>query len=147
VIAANVADCFSTRNYLGGKGFHCRWCSSGAHQSRQRCCSGRWCCSGGRQRTLVLFGNSTGSRNTASGDGALYKNNTGQFNNAVGFQLGFDVTGGSNDIESVSRGGSDSNTIRLGTQGTQKATYIAGISQLNWGNGAGQKVTRTYWLC
>ena len=79
--------------------------------------------------TLALSNNTTGSRNTATGNSALYKNTSGQSNIAVGFQAGYNLTTGSNNIEVGSLGTSaDANTIRLGTQGTQKATYIAGIS-------------------
>jgi len=48
---------------------------------------------------------------------------------ALGYQAGYNVTTGSNNIEVGSLGTSaDANTIRIGTQGTQSATYIAGIS-------------------
>jgi hypothetical protein len=76
----------------------------------------------------ALFGNTTGFKNTAAGDSALYNNTSGQSNIAFGFKAGYHISSGSNNIEIGSMGAADANTIRLGTQGTQKATYIAGIS-------------------
>ena len=76
----------------------------------------------------ALLNNTTGFHNTAVGDSALHSNTTGHSNIGVGFNGGFNLTG-SNNIEVGSSGtSSDNNTIRLGTQGTQTATYIAGIS-------------------
>ena len=69
-----------------------------------------------------------GGDNTAIGDSALHNNTTGHNNIGIGFNGGFNLTG-SNNIEVGSLGTSaDNNTIRIGTQGTQTATYIAGIS-------------------
>jgi hypothetical protein len=77
----------------------------------------------------ALFSNTVGLHNTAVGTIALYHHTTGHSNTALGYQSGYNVTTGSNNIEVGSTGTSaDANTIRLGTQGTQKATYIAGIS-------------------
>jgi hypothetical protein len=76
----------------------------------------------------ALYKNTSGFHNTAVGDSALHNNTTGHSNIGIGFNGGFNLTG-SNNIEVGSLGtGSDANTIRLGTQGTQTATYIAGIS-------------------
>ena len=76
----------------------------------------------------ALFLNTTGFHNTAIGDSALHNNTTGHSNIGIGFNGGYNLTG-SNNIEVGSTGTSaDNNTIRLGTQGTQSATYIAGIS-------------------
>ena len=78
---------------------------------------------------FALFGSSTGFHNTAVGDSALINNGTGHSNIGIGFNGGYNITNSSNNIEIGSLGTSaDNNTIRLGTQGTQKATYIAGIS-------------------
>jgi hypothetical protein len=69
-----------------------------------------------------------GSFNTASGFEALYHNTSGTHNVAAGFQAGFNLTTGSNNIEIGNTGAAaDHNTIRIGTQGTQAATFIAGI--------------------
>jgi hypothetical protein len=94
----------------------------------------------------ALYSNNTGNDNTASGDNALYSNNAGNDNTASGFQaLGSNTTGGNNiglgyfagsnivtGSNNIDIGGAgttyESNTIRIGTDGTQSATYIAGIS-------------------
>jgi len=50
-------------------------------------------------------------------------------NIALGDSAGFNLTTGDNNIEIGSKGVADeSNTIRIGTEGTQTAMYIAGIS-------------------
>jgi hypothetical protein len=78
----------------------------------------------------ALNSNTTGISNTSSGNFALFNNTTGNSNIAVGFQAGFNVTTGSNNIYIGNAGGSggESNRIRIGTVGTQTATFIAGIS-------------------
>jgi hypothetical protein len=77
----------------------------------------------------ALYNNTTGSVNTAFGDYGLYSATTGQNNIAVGNQAGYNVTIGSNNIEIGSLGtAAESKTVRIGTQGTQTATYIAGIT-------------------
>jgi len=77
----------------------------------------------------ALFSNTAGLHNTALGTIALYNHTTGHSNTALGYQAGYNVTTGSNNIEVGSLGTSaDANTIRIGTQGTQSATYIAGVS-------------------
>jgi hypothetical protein len=76
---------------------------------------------------LVL--NTTGNNNTASGNDALHSNTTGSFNIALGDSAGFNLTTGDNNIDIGNNGVAvESNTIRIGTEGTQTATYIAGIS-------------------
>ena len=76
----------------------------------------------------ALLTNTTGFHNTAIGTLALNSNKTGHSNIGIGFNGGFNLTG-SNNIEIGSVGNAtDTNIIRIGTQGTQKATYIAGIS-------------------
>src|SRR5262249_18360277 len=104
----------------------------------------------GQQNTALgqqaLLTNSTGNFNTAAGVGALQKNTTGQknaafglkallsnttgaSNTALGFGAGLNVTTGSNNIEIGSSGSANDNkVIRVGTQGTQTSTFIAGIS-------------------
>jgi hypothetical protein len=77
---------------------------------------------------FALAFNTTGNRNTANGVFALYDNRTGNSNIALGFQAGMNITGNSNiDIGNDGVAG-ESRTIRVGTQGRQTATYIAGIS-------------------
>jgi hypothetical protein len=93
-----------------------------------------------------LDSNSTGSYNTANGNYALYENTTGNMNEAVGFGALPDNTTGSNNIAIGYEAGAaldtgsynidigsagvstEKNTIRIGTQGTQTQTIIAGIA-------------------
>ena len=66
--------------------------------------------------------------NTASGVDAFYHNTTGSNNIGIGNQSGYFPATGSNNIEIGNTGLSkDNNVIRIGTQGTQKFTAIAGI--------------------
>src|SRR5437773_5837532 len=94
----------------------------------------------------ALFSNTTGSNNTADGLLALENNIGGHDNIAVGFQAlkgnttgvnnvalgsnaGSNLTTGSNDIDIGSPGvAGEANKIRIGKQGTQNGTFIAGIS-------------------
>jgi Chaperone of endosialidase len=76
----------------------------------------------------VLFDN-TGNSNTAAGWESLFNNTSGTGNIAFGFEAGSNLTSGSNNIEIGNPGtASDSDTIRIGTKGTQRVTFIAGIS-------------------
>ncbi len=79
--------------------------------------------------TYALFTNSTGVGNTASGYAALQFNTTGGNNIALGASAGINLTTGSNNID-IGNGGvaAEANTIRIGSGGTQTATFIAGIS-------------------
>ena len=77
----------------------------------------------------ALFNNQTGSSNTANGGGALYSNTTGNYNIALGANAGDNLTTGDNNINIGNEGVADEgNTIRVGIQGTQTKTFIAGIS-------------------
>ena len=78
--------------------------------------------------TDALGDNTTGGENTAAGTDALLSNTTGSNNIGIGNEGGSALTTGSNNID-VGNGGvaGESNTIRIGTQGTQTDTYIAGI--------------------
>jgi hypothetical protein len=76
----------------------------------------------------VLFSN-TGNNNTGAGWESLFNNTSGSKNIAFGFQAGFSLTTGSNNIEIGNLGASsDSRTIRIGSEGTQTRTFIAGVS-------------------
>jgi hypothetical protein len=76
----------------------------------------------------ALFGNKTGNFNTASGTDALYANTTGSANIAEGYKAGYNLTTGGNNIDIGNMGvAGESGTIRIGTNSTQTATYIAGI--------------------
>ena len=59
---------------------------------------------------------------------ALFFNTSGSKNIAIGLAAGANLTTGNNNIDVGNNGvGGESNTIRIGTQGTQTATFIAGI--------------------
>lgn len=75
----------------------------------------------------ALYFNS-GSDNTAIGAFALQNNGSGGGNIALGIEAGLYLTTGSNNIEIGNVGtAGEANTIRIGTESTQAATYIAGI--------------------
>ena len=68
----------------------------------------------------------TGYENTASGVDALSANTTGNDNIALGYNAGLNITG-NNNIDIGNEGVSGENDIiRIGTPGTQTATYLAG---------------------
>ena len=74
----------------------------------------------------LLYNN--GDNNTGVGIGALFNNGTGNNNIALGLGAGFYLSTGDNNIDIGNAGvAGDSNTIRIGAQGTQTATYVAGI--------------------
>jgi len=80
---------------------------------------------------VALENNTVGKNNTAVGTVALFSNTTGSNNTAVGANAGQNLTTGSNNIDigaSVLGNASDTNTIRIGKQGTQKSAFIAGIA-------------------
>src|SRR5206468_5315661 len=69
------------------------------------------------------------NNNTAVGQNALLITRSGSFNIALGSNAGSNLTSGSDNIDIFDRGvAGEANTIRIGSQGTQTATYIAGIS-------------------
>jgi hypothetical protein len=77
----------------------------------------------------ALFFNNNGNSNTCIGTNALTNNMSGSTNIAVGFSAGTNLSTGNNNIYVGSAGGSagESNRIRIGTIGTQKNAFIAGI--------------------
>jgi hypothetical protein len=77
----------------------------------------------------ALGKNTTGINNTAIGVSALDSNTTGANNVALGVLAGHSLTIGNNNIEIGNPGlAAETNAIRIGKQGTQTQTYIAGIS-------------------
>jgi hypothetical protein len=76
----------------------------------------------------VAFHNTTGAGNTAIGEHALLNNSTGSSNIALGLNAGSNLTTGDNNID-IGNGGvaGESDKIRIGTVGTQNATFVAGI--------------------
>ncbi len=78
----------------------------------------------------ALWSNTTGSKNTGIGNNTLYFSTFGESNIALGADAGENLTSGSNNIEIGNLGlAFDANTIRIGTAGTQTATFIAGIRE------------------
>lgn len=76
----------------------------------------------------ALQGNSTGNFNTATGHNALLSNTTGSRNIALGNAAGYNLTTGDNNIDIGNAGvAGESNTIRIGTIGTQSKIFVAGI--------------------
>lgn len=76
----------------------------------------------------ALFTNTTGSYNTAVGEGALRSAKSGNNNIAVGYEAGYNVTTGINNIEIGNKGlAADYNMIKIGVEGLQAKTFIAGI--------------------
>jgi hypothetical protein len=73
--------------------------------------------------------NRRGSSNAGYGQKALSHNTTGGNNIGLGAEAGANLTTGSNNIDIGNAGiAAESNTIRIGTQGTQTQTFIAGIT-------------------
>jgi hypothetical protein len=72
---------------------------------------------------------STGSNNAATGSGALSSVTTGSGNAAFGNNAGINLTTGSNDLDLLNEGvAGESNTIRIGTTGTQTAAFLAAVN-------------------
>jgi hypothetical protein len=77
---------------------------------------------------FALYNNTTGNSNTANGYDALGNNTAGVGNVALGNFAGANLTTGDNNIDIGNQGvAGEAGTIRIGTIGTQTATYIAGI--------------------
>jgi hypothetical protein len=86
----------------------------------------------------ALWLNTTSKFNTAIGASALLSNTTGSNNSAVGAASGINRTTGSNNIDIGNAGiAGESKSIRIGTVGTQTATFIAGISGSTVAGGVG----------
>src|SRR5438876_860042 len=77
--------------------------------------------------------------NTFLGDDALNSDTTGTDNTAIGRDALFsNTTGGSNNIDIGNVGAAgESNKIRIGTNGTHRNTFIAGISGVTVAGGVG----------
>jgi len=85
----------------------------------------------------ALFFNNSGNSNTCIGTNALTNNMSGSTNIAVGFSAGANLSTGNNNIYIGNAGGSagESNRIRIGTIGSQKNAFIAGIFGVTVGTG------------
>jgi Chaperone of endosialidase len=78
---------------------------------------------------FAVYQNTTGNNNTGNGYSALLNNTTGIGNIALGNFAGSNLTTGHNNIDIGNVGvAAEANTIRIGTQGTQTKTFIAGIT-------------------
>jgi len=76
----------------------------------------------------ALLNNTTGAFNTAMGFAALQSNTTGGNNIALGFNAGGNLTTGFSNVDIGNPGLRDeSRTIRIGDNGSQTRTFIAGI--------------------
>ena len=91
-----------------------------------------------------MFLSTIGARNTAIGRNALGKNVTGSGNIALGADAGSRLTTGSFNIDighiGVAR---ETKTIRIGTQGKQLKTYVAGVRGATISGGAVVMVSKT----
>jgi uncharacterized coiled-coil protein SlyX len=78
---------------------------------------------------FAVYQNTTGHNNTGYGYSALLNNTTGVGNIALGSFAGSNLTTGDNNIDIGNQGvAAEANTIRIGTQGTQTRTFVAGIT-------------------
>jgi len=85
----------------------------------------------------TLFFNTSGNNNTATGVAALGRNTTGSSNIALGLESGSNLTTGDYNIDIGNDGvAAEANTIRIGDQANQTATYIAGIHGVDKSNGS-----------
>jgi trimeric autotransporter adhesin len=76
----------------------------------------------------ALASNTSSDNNTASGYEALFNNTTGSNNIAMGYEAGYNLTTGSHNIEIGHKGAkTDNNIIRIGVEGQQAKTFVAGI--------------------
>lgn len=87
----------------------------------------------GSANTAVGFGAmqlaQTGGNNTALGSNALVLNRSGNGNIAIGVFAGQAIVTGSDNIEIGNQAPADeSDTIRIGVNGTQTATFLAGVN-------------------
>ena len=86
----------------------------------------------------ALEGNISGNNNTAVGYSALGLNTTGDNNIGIGTGGGIKLTSGSNNIIIFDQGRpGDNNTIRIGQQGVQQTTFLAGVSGATVASGVG----------
>jgi hypothetical protein len=92
----------------------------------------------------ALLHNTTGSDNSAQGYFSLENNTSGNLNVGVGYKAGSNLTTGSNNIDIANTGvAADSGIIRIGTPGTQSATFVAAIAGTNISGGTAVMVSAT----
>jgi hypothetical protein len=81
--------------------------------------------------TSALLSNTTGAENTAIGYLSLFRNTSGSNNIALGNLAGSNLTTGSNNIAIGNEGAEeDPGLIRIGTAGSQLASFVAGITEV-----------------
>ena len=86
----------------------------------------------------ALLYNTSGGSNTALGASALLNNTTGSNNIGLGGGAGQNLTTGNDNIDIGNTGfAGESAKIRIGTKGTHKNVYVAGISGVTVGRGVG----------
>ena len=86
----------------------------------------------------ALIFNTSGASNTSVGYNSLLNNTTGSNNIAVGALAGMNLTTGNANIDIGNVGvAAESRTIRIGTAGTQRKTFVAGISGTTVASGVG----------
>ena len=86
----------------------------------------------------ALLSNVSGGGNTATGVNALFSNSRGSNNIGLGIGAGGALTTGDNNIDIGNAGvAGESAKIRIGTKGTHKNTYIAGINGVTVARGIG----------
>lgn len=91
-----------------------------------------------------MFRNTLGAKNVAMGSNALHANTTGSRNIALGADAGSRLTTGSYNIDIGHTGvAKETKTIRIGKQGTQLKTYLAGVRGVTVSGGAAVMVSKT----
>jgi hypothetical protein len=85
----------------------------------------------------ALGSNASGNNNTALGQNALNNNTSGSDNTALGEEAGNNLTLGDSNIVIDNAGvAGESDTIRIGTLGTQTRAFIAGVNGVTTGGAA-----------
>jgi hypothetical protein len=93
---------------------------------------------------FALYINTVGFLNTATGKDALSNNTTGNNNIALGASAGAALTTGDDNIDIGNAGvAGEANAIRIGTAGTQTATFVAGIRETPLAQGVAIAVSIT----
>jgi hypothetical protein len=81
--------------------------------------------------SLAGDANTMGANNAFFGSNAGGSNTNGSSNIVIGSNAGLNLVAGSNNIYLANAGADESDHIRIGTEGTQTATFIAGINGIN----------------
>jgi hypothetical protein len=81
----------------------------------------------------ALYTNTGGNANTAFGANTLFWMGGGSNNIALGYNAGLNIQGSNNIDIGNNALAADSGVIRIGTSGTQTATYIAGVVNVTTG--------------